>query len=110
MALCLTINGCSSLTPVGVAKDLLLPDQSAGLEVDTQFGDKEYALGSNLEVDAEKVGNVIGRDEVKMNAQTINQTNVPTSWFVVGSLGFFLMTAVAIIGWMMPVPKWCKEK
>ncbi|WP_157839672.1 hypothetical protein [Vibrio cholerae] len=108
LVLALSTNGCSSLTPVEIAKDVLLPDQQSGITVDTQIGDKEYALGSNLEVKADKVENVIGRDDVKNEAQVINQTNVPTSWFIVGVLGFFLMTAVAVIGWLMPVPKWCK--
>lgn len=110
LVMTLNLTSCSSLSPVDIAKDVLLPDQTAGLQVDTQFGDKEYALGNNLEVDAEKVDKVIGRDEVKNDAQIINQTNVPTSWFVIGILSFFLMTAIAFIGWMMPVPKWCKEE
>lgn len=110
LVLALSINGCSSMSPVEIAKDVLLPDQNAGLQVDTQIGDKEYSMGSNLEVKAEKVENVVGRDDVKNEAQVINQTNVPTSWFIVGVLGFFLMTALAIIGWLMPVPRWCKRE
>lgn len=106
--LALSSNGCSALSPVEIAKDVLSPNK-AGVQVETQVGDRDNALGSNLEVEAEVVGNVIGRDEVKNAAQVINQTNVPTSWFIVGILGFFLMTAVAIIGWLMPVPKWCRR-
>lgn len=107
---CLTVSGCSSLSPVEIAKDVILPDQKAGITVDTQIGDKEYSAGSNQEVKAEKVEKVVGRDDVKNDAQVINQTNVPTSWFIVGALGFFLMTAFAVIGWLMPVPKWCKDR
>lgn len=110
LVLVLSTNGCSSLSPVEIAKDVILPDQKSGITVDTQIGDKEYSAGSNLEVKSETVRNVVGRDKVKNDAQVINQTNVPTSWFIVGFLGFFLMTAFAIIGWLLPVPKWCKDR
>lgn len=90
-----------------VAKDAVLsPQEKAMLEVNTEVGDDKATLGANVEVDSDKVDNVVGRDDVKNTAQTINQTNVPTSWFVVGVLSFFLMTTLAVIGWLMPVPKW----
>lgn len=91
-----------------MAVDAIIPDNQPALQVDAQVGDREASLGSNIEVDADKIDNVVGRDTVKNDAQVINQTNVPTSWFIVGTLSFFLMTAIAVIGWMAPVPKWCK--
>lgn len=107
--LLISLNGCSSLNPAAMVTDALIPDNQPMLSVDAQVGDKEASLGSNIEVDADKVDNVVGRDTVKNDAQVINQTNVPTSWFIVGTLSFFLMTAVAVIGWMAPVPKWCRR-
>lgn len=90
--------------------DSVIPSQEAGLQVDAQIGDREASLGSNTEVDADNINDVVGRDEVSNEAQVINQTNVPTSWFIIGVLAFLFMTAIAFIGWMMPVPKWCQQR
>lgn len=110
MLVALTLmSGCTALT--GLATTALTSGKPA-VSLDAQVGDNNASLGAHQEVDAEQVDTVIGRDIVTTTnqAETIKQYTVPTSWYVIGIVAFLLMVAIAIIGWLAPVPKWARNK
>ena len=87
LVLLVALTGCSAIADFAISK---LGGSSGGISTELVVGDKEQTLGNNIEVKADRVGNIIGHNDNTTNARgaefvEVNNIVYPT-WLVASLL------------------------